>query len=445
MPPLPHTEAESPLPGDGDDGSLFSRLPKDSIKTLLALGCDWLWEQDAQLRFARLSTPFFEYTRLSPNEVLGKTCWELPSGADNLDDEHRAICERHEPFRDFECQLNCPDGHARWISATGVPVFDGRHRFLGYVGLGWNHSRLGGAELRCVEAEERLQEFALMHDGWFWEQDEQLRFSGFWGLSIEKAYIPAARIIGKHRWELPTLGVSDEAMAAHRALIESHRPFRNFEYMFRTTDGSEQWYSVDGVPRFDAEGRFIGYRGVGRNITRLHKLEDTQRRQAQVLSAMRDTALGLMNRQDLETVLQTIVHHAMALADSENGYVYLVNEAENCLELKVSVGQVQRFSGTRLGQRRQTGLHPNLQLRPSRLSRRPGLGPRGQRQFEIEGDQIDLERCLRPQLQAPTRDREPPLDGLDVLVAQKRLPFRAPGRDEGRGDPAARYLSRRRG
>jgi PAS domain S-box-containing protein len=55
--------------------------------------------------------------------------------------------------------------------------------------------------------------------------------------------------------------------AEHIAAVERHQPFRNFEYARYAEDGSLRYVSISGGAFFDAQGRFKGHRGTGRNIT----------------------------------------------------------------------------------------------------------------------------------------------------------------------------------
>src|SRR5205814_10207419 len=53
---------------------------------------------------------------------------------------------------------------------------------------------------------------------------------------------------------------------------ERDEPFGDFE-MQRTVPGGSVWVSISGEPVFDAQGRFRGYRGVGKDITERKRVE----------------------------------------------------------------------------------------------------------------------------------------------------------------------------
>jgi len=117
------------------------------------------------------------------------------------------------------------------------------------------------------ESEARFRDLAELSYDWYWEQDENFRFTQMSGGAFQKGRLPVEVYMGKTRWELPLLGVSLEEITAHRALVEAHQPYREFIYQFRTQDGELHWYMANGRPVFAEDGRFRGYRGTGQDIT----------------------------------------------------------------------------------------------------------------------------------------------------------------------------------
>ena len=132
-------------------------------------------------------------------------------------------------------------------------------------------------EQALVASEERARELAELSSDWSWEQDEHFRFTSFSTGAREKGSPPPPSILGTTRWELQ---VDPDAAdwSAHRARLEAHQPFRNFEYK-RHVDGMPvQWLSASGKPQYDADGNFKGYRGTARDITDRKQAEEALRR-----------------------------------------------------------------------------------------------------------------------------------------------------------------------
>ena len=65
---------------------------------------------------------------------------------------------------------------------------------------------------------------------------------------------------------------------------------------------------------------------------------ETVRRRNGELAALHRTTLALLDRRDLDSVLETIVDNARDLLDTRHGYLYLVDEDADCLRLDVRLG-----------------------------------------------------------------------------------------------------------
>ena len=88
--------------------------------------------------------------------------------------------------------------------------------------------------------------------------------------------LPGAAI-GKTRWEVPYSEPDKSAWRVHRNALDAHLPFRDFELARPTLDGRKRFFSVSGLPVSDKMGRFIGYRGVARDITERKHIEEALR------------------------------------------------------------------------------------------------------------------------------------------------------------------------
>ncbi len=128
------------------------------------------------------------------------------------------------------------------------------------------------AETALQESRARFQALSTLSSDWFWRQDAEFRFTDFAG-AFARDFTPPAASKGKTRWEL-NIDLTPEQWAAHRAMLDAHLPFRNFEYPIADDKGEVRWYSINGEPLFDDAGGFVGYHGTGRNITARKKTEE---------------------------------------------------------------------------------------------------------------------------------------------------------------------------
>jgi len=119
------------------------------------------------------------------------------------------------------------------------------------------------AELR--ESEARYRGLTELASDWYWEQDDRGEFTKVSG--------PVMEMLGL---SFPPLGDSGDASTdgwieaerhALRENIAARRPFLDFLFHRTHVDGSEQQFRVSGQPMFDHACRFLGYRGVGVEVT----------------------------------------------------------------------------------------------------------------------------------------------------------------------------------
>src|SRR6188472_232857 len=124
---------------------------------------------------------------------------------------------------------------------------------------------------------------------WYWEQDAELRFTRVEvrsGDLVEQSL--ADRILGRKRWEtgIEIEGGWDE----HRALLEARGSFRDVLMWRELDDGSRRYVSTSGDPVFDAKRRFIGYRGIGRDVTAQKRVERLLRLEQRVMRRLSEAA-----------------------------------------------------------------------------------------------------------------------------------------------------------
>ena len=141
---------------------------------------------------------------------------------------------------------------------------------------GVNAERIAALALARENA-ERFRQLAGLTADWYWEQDESLRFTSV-GESRHLASEDVALLIGRTCWEVPYSGVSPEQKLALDRLVAEHKPFRDF-VMTRSRANGEPWIvSTSGYPILDDKGQFKGYRGIGRDVTRLKLAENSLRK-----------------------------------------------------------------------------------------------------------------------------------------------------------------------
>ncbi len=137
-----------------------------------------------------------------------------------------------------------------------------------------------GAKLRRIEqegrlddmgrlqiAEDRFRSFAETASDWYWELDQDLRYTYFSPRMEHDENFSNAYFLGKLRSEVKPDGVEDADWQAHLDCLNARQPFRNFVQSRFTGEGQRIWQTISGEPWFDSQGTFKGYRGTGTDIT----------------------------------------------------------------------------------------------------------------------------------------------------------------------------------
>jgi PAS domain S-box-containing protein len=120
------------------------------------------------------------------------------------------------------------------------------------------------AELR--ESEARYRSLTELASDWYWEQDENGKFTKVSGPVLEMLGIRVDALAGDASGA-PVSGWNEAEREVLRATIADRQPFLDFLFSRVNPDGSQQQFRVSGEPMFSQSCRFIGYRGIGVELT----------------------------------------------------------------------------------------------------------------------------------------------------------------------------------
>ncbi len=128
-------------------------------------------------------------------------------------------------------------------------------------------------ETQLEMSEKRFREYAQSASDWFWETDENLRFTFFTGDTERMSDGGNQDAIGKTTEELfrPRLVYVDSNKLAEwdnvQNKMQRHESYRNLVFSIKHTEGHIVHIRSSGVAVFDSDGRFQGYRGAASDVT----------------------------------------------------------------------------------------------------------------------------------------------------------------------------------
>jgi diguanylate cyclase (GGDEF)-like protein/PAS domain S-box-containing protein len=217
-------------------------------------------------------------------------------GPGDVDEQVRARVELAQRFEAHQFERERPDGTV--IEIRGIPI-PGR----GMVSVYTDITSRARAERALRESEARFRSLTALSSDWFWEQDASLRFSRLEGRHPAAGGAWPGSGLGKTFTEL---GFEVAGGGSVHEVLDLHQPFRDVVMHRVAVDGQPQYQRVSGEPVLDASGGFLGYRGVGRDVT----AEKLSEERIQYL-ATHDGLTGLPNRVMFSQLLNNKIETAL--------------------------------------------------------------------------------------------------------------------------------------
>ena len=279
--------------------------------------------------------PAFERISGYPaDEVLGKNCRFL-QGEETDQPEltvlRKAIQQGHEchvTLRNYR-----KDGQLFWNDLYVSPISNGEGTLTNFIGIQTDITQRQQAEAALRESEAR---FRLMADRapvliWLSGTNKQcIHFNKVW-LDF------TGRTLEQEMGDGWTEGVHPDdlqfCLDTYITAFDARQPFE-MEYRLRRFDGEYRWILDAGVPRFDADGCFLGYIGSCLDISDRKRSEEALRISEARLNRIIQTnsdGLAIVDRNGIVRFVnpaaeQLFNRPAASLIDHWLGSLYVVNE-----------------------------------------------------------------------------------------------------------------------
>lgn len=166
------------------------------------------------------------------------------------------------------------------------------------------------------DSDERFRDFASIAADWFFEIDSNLKISYVSQKYWQITGFNSRDLIGQHVVELFDTE-NDSLMVDHLLKnLEANLAVHDLETIQRLDDNSELIFRYNGMPYYDSDQLFRGYRFVAHDITESHTLSLRLTHQA-----THDALTGLVNRWEFDRRLHRLLENSAE--DSEHVLCYL--------------------------------------------------------------------------------------------------------------------------
>ncbi|MCB1820236.1 MAG: PAS domain S-box protein [Candidatus Competibacteraceae bacterium] len=249
------------------------RKSEKRLREMSELGRIGYWYWDLASGNVEWSDQVYKIFQLDPKQFIPhieSIMTRSPWPEDRLRDQEliQRASQSREPGS-YEQRFLLPDGSTGYYFSTYQGIYDDQGKLLAIEGTVQDITGQKRSRLALELSESRFRDFANSAADWFWEMGPDLRFTRLTGRIEEVMGLPPEQVVGRTRREIyrDTQDFDAPHWQRHFHTLESHLPFSNFEVRWVRPDGESRFLNFSGKPFFDAQGNFLGYRGVGGDIT----------------------------------------------------------------------------------------------------------------------------------------------------------------------------------
>lgn len=195
--------------------------------------------------------------------------------------------------------------------------------------------------IEVIHEQQRFESFAKTSSDWFWETDASLKISYLSERFVDVVGQNNKTVIDRPLVQFVEQSGLDEKNPAAVALLSAlsnREAFKSLRFCLSRPNGNTIWLSINGSPIFDETQAFIGYRGVGANVTDQMTYQNdliTAKLAAESANNIKSDFLATMSH-EIRTPLNGVIGMTSVLMDSplskdQKDHVQIIQRSGNLL------------------------------------------------------------------------------------------------------------------
>ena len=340
-PPTEKQGRRTPPPQAIKQTKLALQKSEQRFRALVETTSDWVWEIDDHAAFTYSNPRLFDILGYEPDEVLGKTPFDLmpPEEARRIEDLLGPIAAARKSFSCIESVYLHKDGRRIILECGGVPLFDGAGRFRGYRGIDRDitERKRAAEEMRhnqtlLTSIIENIPHMIFVKDA------KTLKFVRFNQAGEQLLGYPREELIGKSDYDFFSQEEADFFTALDRKVLQRGDSLDIPEEPIETRRNGQRLLHTRKVPINGDDGMPQYLLGISEDITERKHIEHAVRERTRTLEQQQIALCELAKRdaiytENLEEALRMITETGSRVLGVERVSIWSLNQQGTALEL----------------------------------------------------------------------------------------------------------------
>jgi PAS domain S-box-containing protein len=234
------------------------------VERIFNFSIDMIGSGNLQGYFTKINSSFGKILGYSEKEILKKQFIKFVH-EDDVEKTKQALADAARGKKEIyiENRYKCKDGLYKWIEWKVLSIVKENK----FIAVGRDVTERKRRDEVLWKNKERFRNLTEMTSDWIWEVDKDVRYTYSSPKVNDILGYDSGEIIGKTPFDLMPPEEAKRIIKIFNNIAASQEPFGCLENVNLHKNGHRVVIETSGTPIFNADGEFLGYRGVDRDIT----------------------------------------------------------------------------------------------------------------------------------------------------------------------------------